>query len=164
MKSNSKLLKFRIYNFLDKNQTIFNMYICIKKNKTIIELQFIGDKLNDNECHYYKEGNRYKLEFNIKLPFQAFLTETTPYLCYKNLNNTKTFIDVIITNANWFKSSSKYISFWEKENYIENIKQFEFKIIHFELMKSLLFSRINFRKNSNFSFLSLSKKKCSLWI
>jgi len=126
---------------LSLTSTIFYMYICIKKNKTIIELQFIGDKLNDNQCYYYKEGNRYKLEFNIKLPFHVLLTETTPYLCYKN--NTKTYIDIIITNANWFKSNKKYISFWEKENYIDNIKQTEFKIIHFELMKSLLFAKPN---------------------
>ena len=136
---------FDVYEIknLSSTKEIFNMYICIKKNKTIIELQFIGDKLNDKECYYYKEGNRYKLYFNIKLPFLALITETTPYLCYKNLNNTKTLIDVIITNANWFKSSSKYINFWEKENYIENIKAFEFKIIHFELMKSLLFPKPN---------------------
>ena len=107
---------------LNGTNSKFNMFICIKKNKTIIELNFFENNLDINGCFYYKNGEKYKLDFNISLPFRALLSETTPYLCYKN-NQNQVFIDVIHTNANWFKSDSiPYINFWSKDDFVKNIR------------------------------------------
>ena len=133
---------FKIKKLKGTNEK-FNMFLCIKKNKTIIELNFFENNLDINRCFYHKNGDKYKLDFNISLPFRALLSETTPYLCYKN-NQNEVFIDIILTNANWFKSNRiKYINFWINDNYIENIKISEFNIINFEIMKSLVFPKFN---------------------
>jgi hypothetical protein len=133
---------FKIKN-LNGTNTQFNMFICIKKNKTIIELNFLENNLDVNNCFYHKNREKYKLDFNISLPFRALLSETTPYLCYKNRDN-QVFIDIIHTNAYWYKSNSlKYINFWSNDNYVETIKNSEFKIINFELLNSWLFPKSN---------------------
>jgi len=119
----------------------FKIFICIKKNQTIIELNCIEDKLQMDDCFYYKNLKKYKLEFNINIPFKALLSENTPYLYYTNENNQMCF-DIILTNSNWFQTDIfTYKNLWKKEsNMPENIYR-PIDIITFELENSSLFPK-----------------------
>ena len=119
----------------------FKIFICIKKNQTIIELNCIEDKLQIDDCFYYKNLYKFKLEFNIDIPFKSLISETTPYLYYKNENN-EMFIDIILSNANWFQTDIyTYQNLWKKESNMPKDIYRPIDIITFELQNSSLFPK-----------------------
>jgi hypothetical protein len=94
-----------IPNYLIHLYINFNFFICIKKTKTIIEINIVNNKVDINNCYLLKKGNKYKLEFNNYYPFLSNFTEITPYLCYKE--NNKIYIETIVSNAFWYLSTTK---------------------------------------------------------
>jgi len=139
--------------FLERNKS-FTFFICIKKTKTIIEINIINDSVDINNCYLLKNGKRHKLLFNIQLPFLSAYTETTPYLCY--IDNNTTFVDIIVSSSFWSISSSKIYNYllYKEDIDITNYK-YTFDILEFQIAYSMTFPTI---KTNNISyFLNIQK-------
>jgi hypothetical protein len=115
-------IKFRLGVYVLYRYTNFNFFICIKKTKTIIELNIVNSYVDINNCYLFKNGKKHKLEFNNYYPILSNFSETTPYLCYKE--NNKLFIHTIVSNAFWCLSSTKIYKYLF---YRDNIEQEEYK-------------------------------------
>jgi hypothetical protein len=146
------ILLFPESNITDNNLNVtlnFNFFICIKKNKTIIELNIVDHKVDINNCYLFKNQKKHKLVFNINAPFLCNFTEITPYLCYKE--NNKIYIDTIVSNAFWSLSLTKIYKYLF---YLENINKNEYKTIfdiyQFEIASSTTFPTI---KTNNIEYI-----------
>ena len=127
----------------------FNFFICIKKTKTIIEINIVNNKVDINNCYLLKNEKKHKLEFNINYPILYNFSETTPYLCYRE--NNRIFIDTIVSNAFWCLSSTKIYKFLF---YVDNIDEEEYKytfdIYQYEISSSITFPTI---KTNNIDYI-----------
>jgi hypothetical protein len=116
----------------------FNFFICIKKTKTIIEINIVNNKVDINNCYLLKNEKKYKLQFNKYYPFLSNFTEITPYLCYKE--NNKIYIDTIVSNAFWCLSATKiYKYLFYHDNIKEEDYNYRFNIYNFEIASSMTF-------------------------
>jgi len=134
--------KMHIYSGIYFRSNIsFTFFICIKKTKTIIEINIINDIFDLNNCYYLKNEKRHKLIFNIEYPFFKSFTETTPYLCY--IYNNKVYVDIIVSDVFWLLSSAKnykYLLYKKDINFIDYY--FIFDILEFEIAYSMTFPTI----------------------
>ena len=127
--------------FLLQSYATFTFFICIKKNKTIIEININEDAVDKNNCYLLKNEKRHKLIFDIQYPFLSFFTETTPYLCY-TYNNT-TYVDIIVSSAVWSLTPIiNYGYLLYKKNFNVTEYNYQFDILEFEIANSLTFPTI----------------------
>ena len=126
-------------SFMLHSYATFTFFICIKKTKTIIEINIDEDNVDKNNCYLLKNEKRHKLIFNIQYPFLSTFTETTPYLCY-TYNNT-TYVDIIVASAFWSITpiiDYQYLLYKKNLEIIKN--QYQFNILEFEISYSMTFT------------------------
>jgi hypothetical protein len=125
-------------SFLLQSYATFTFFICIKKNKTIIEINIDEDAVDKTNCYLLKNEKRHKLIFDIQYPFLSFFTETTPYLCYTH-NNT-TYVDIIVSSAFWSLTPTiNYEYLLYKKKFEVNEYYYQFDILEFEIANSMTF-------------------------
>jgi len=129
----SRLGVYVLYRYTD-----FNFFICIKKTKTIIEINIVDSYVDINNCYLFKNGKKHKLEFNKYYPILSNFSEITPYLCYQE--NNKIFIITILSNAFWCLSSTKiYKYLFYRDNIRPEDYKYQFNIYEYDIARSNTF-------------------------